>query len=637
MGVNRVNHVSGLICKPCPPCTTTLRFTRENWFRRQTVRVVALASADGVTATLSHTSVAVTLDQPIPTVTVRVMTAQRALTAQFVSPPDQHDGSKRVKLRVAFSEAPENVGADGVQVDGGEVTSVRPVGGQATGGSKASKGTRSASGRKGESKDPKVVWEFEIEPDSHGDVTVSLEAGRPCDETGAICTADGRALSEGISTTVPGPVPLTARFHDVPETHDGDSALRFRVAFSEPIAISFRSLREDAFAVTGGRVTRGTRVDRRKDLFEITVEPDGGGEVAISLPAGRECSVSGAICTWGPPRKPLTNTPAATVPGPADEPAGEPLTASFVDVPAEHDGDSAFTLRMAFSEPLSWMNGRRLREDVVAVAGGRATKASRVNRRRDLWQLTVEPDSLAEVTVTLAAGAACDTPAAVCTSDGRALSNTISATVLGPATPRHLTGTAGADTLAGRDGNDVLTGGLGADALSGGLGHDTLVGDDGDATVSSADEGNDLLYGGSGDDLLYGDGGASDPLAGNDLLYGGRGDDLLFGDGGDDALYGNAGDDTLDGGAGTDTLSGGAGADTFVFAAGHGTDTITDFTPGADRIDLSAFADLGGFASLTLTAAGTNTVLDLSAHGGGTVRLQGIAAADLLAADFLWP
>ena len=339
----------------------------------------------------------------------------------------------------------------------------------------------------------------------------------------------------------------------------------------------------------------------------------------------------------------LTSAATAAVAGPA----AAPLTASFVDVPAEHDGDSAFTLRMAFSEPLSWMNGRRLREDVVAVAGGRATNAGRVNRRRDLWQLTVEPDSLAEVTVTLAAGAACDSPAAVCTKDGRALSNTISATVLGPATPRHLTGTAGADTLAGRDGNDVLTGGLGADALSGGLGHDTLVGDDGDATVNNADEGNDLLYGGSGDDLLYGDGGndalygddgASDPLAGNDLLYGGRGDDLLFGDGGDDALYGNAGNDTLDGGAGTDTLSGGAGADTFVFVAGHGADTITDFFPEeGDRIDLSAFADLIGLASLTLTAEGTDTVLDLSAHGGGTVRLQGIAAADLLAADFLWP
>ena len=181
---------------------STLRFTKENWFRRQTVRVVALASAAGTTATLNHTSVAVTMDRPIPTVTVLVMTgnSQRALTAQFASQPDQHDGSKRIKVRVVFSEAvdesPENVGEHGVDVEGGEVTSARPVDGNAPGGA-ARKGTRSAGGE--------VVWEFEIEPDSHGDVTVSLEAGRPCDEPGAICTADGRALSEGISTTVRGP------------------------------------------------------------------------------------------------------------------------------------------------------------------------------------------------------------------------------------------------------------------------------------------------------------------------------------------------------------------------------------------------------------------------------------------------
>ena len=238
-----------------------------------------------------------------------------SLKGRFVSPPERHDGTKRIKVRVAFSEAPANVGADGVEVEGGAVTSVSPVGGNAPGGA----GTRSVGGRNAGREDREVVWEFEIEPDSHGDVTVSIEAGRPCDEEGAICTADGRSLSEGISTTVEGP-------------------------------------------------------------------------------------------DEGPP----------------------PLTASFEDVPEAHDGESAFTLRIAFSEPLSWMNGRRLREDVVAVAGGRATKASRVNRRRDLWQVTVEPDSRADVTVTFAAGAACDTPAAVCTKDGRALSNTISATVRGP-------------------------------------------------------------------------------------------------------------------------------------------------------------------------------------------------------------
>ena len=254
------------------------------------------------------------------------------LRAWFASQPDQHDGSTRIKVRVAFSDAidesPRNVGEHGVSVDGGEVTSVRPVDGQATGGNAERKGARSAGGQGDDAEDREVVWELEIEPDSDEDVTVSLAAWRPCDETGAICTADGRTLSTAISTTVRGPE----------ESSD-----------------------------------------------------DSGGEEQ------------------------------------------ESLTARFEGMPAEHDGESAFTLRIAFSEPLSWMNGRRLREAVVAVSGGRATKADRVNRRRDLWQLTVEPDSLADVTVTLAAGAACDSPAAVCTKDGRALSQGISTTVRGPA------------------------------------------------------------------------------------------------------------------------------------------------------------------------------------------------------------
>ena len=360
----------------------------------------------------------------------------RSLRAWFESPPERHDGKKRVKVRVAFSEAvdgtPENVGEHGVDVEGGRVTSVRPVGGDAPGGA----GNRSAGGRNAGREDREVVWEFEIEPDSDGDVTVSLDAGRPCGEPGAICTADGRSLSEGIATTVEGPeapAPLTAAFEDMPEAHDGESAFRFRVAFSENIGISYRSLREDAFAVTGGRVTRGRRVDDRRDLFEMTVEPDGDGEVTVTLPAGRECSVSGAICTKGENRRQLTNAPTATVAGPAVESGAAGLTARFARVPLEHDGTTAFKLRIAFSEAIR-MSGRRLRSDVVAVAGGRATKAGRVNRRKDLWKLKVRPDSLADVTVTLAAGAACDSPEAVCTKGEprRRLTNTISATVRGP-------------------------------------------------------------------------------------------------------------------------------------------------------------------------------------------------------------
>ena len=213
----------------------------------------------------------------------------------------------------------------------------------------------------------------------------------------------------------------------MPGEHDGERAFTFRIAFTEPLSwMNGRRLREDVVAVAGGRATSASRVNRRRDLWQLTVEPDSLADVTVTLAAGAACDTPAAVCTKD--GRALSTTIATTVAGPA----AAALTASFEAMPGEHDGERAFTLRIAFSEPLSWMNGRRLREHVVAVAGGRATSASRVNRRRDLWQVTVEPDSLAAVTVTLVAGAACRTPAAVCTSDGRALSTTIATTVRGP-------------------------------------------------------------------------------------------------------------------------------------------------------------------------------------------------------------
>ena len=552
------------------------------------------------------------------------------LTAAFEGLPEAHDGETAFSFRLAFSEAvavtPEAMRTRVLTVAGGAVTGAARVDGE--------------SG----------VWEITVTPDSREDLSIALAPTEDCEAEGAVCTSDGRALSVVPAHIVPGPGPetepaLTASFEGLPEAHDGEEGFHFRVAFSEDIGIGFRSMRDDSFTVDGGEVTKARRVDGRHDLWRITVEPDGEGDVTVTLAAGRECAVSGAICTRGGNRRQLANTPAATVAGPVVEATPVALTASFVEAPHEHDGETAFELRIAFSEDIS-IGFRTFRDASLSVSGGSVKHAKRVDRRKDLWKVTVKPGSLGDVTVTLAGGRACGTAGAVCTGDGRALSATISTTVLGPATARRLTGTADDDTLSGQAGDDVLLGNGGDDTLSGGGGGDTLYGGDDDDTLygggghdvlygddddSGAASGDDDLYGGSGDDTLYGDGG-------NDVLQGGADDDTLYGGGGHDDLYGDGGDDDLYGDGGADSLTGGTGADTFVFAAGDGADTITDFTPEeGDRIDLSAFAGLEGFASLTLTADGSATILDLRAHGGGTVRLLGVAVADLLAADFLWP
>ena len=106
----------------------------------------------------------------------------------------------------------------------------------------------------------------------------------------------------------------------------------------------------------------------------------------------------------------------------------------------------------------------------------------------------------------------------------------------------------------------------------------------------SAGAGNDTLNGTRSNGSL-----AARGDAGDDVFQGGAGDDTLDGGAGADTLRGGGGGDTLDGGAGADTLRGGAGNDTFAYdaisqspAGPANRDSINDFTPGEDRIDLSA-------------------------------------------------
>jgi Ca2+-binding RTX toxin-like protein len=92
---------------------------------------------------------------------------------------------------------------------------------------------------------------------------------------------------------------------------------------------------------------------------------------------------------------------------------------------------------------------------------------------------------------------------------------------------------------------------------------------------------------------------------GNDLFNGADGrSGPVFGGDGNDRLIGGSGNDQLHGGAGNDTLTGGGGADRFYFDtaldASTNVDTITDFTPGVDKIVLSesVFSGLGPLGAL---------------------------------------
>ena len=50
-----------------------------------------------------------------------------------------------------------------------------------------------------------IGWTITVQSDSGAAVTVVLPASTDCDNQGAICTEDGRRLSEGLEFTVSGP------------------------------------------------------------------------------------------------------------------------------------------------------------------------------------------------------------------------------------------------------------------------------------------------------------------------------------------------------------------------------------------------------------------------------------------------
>ncbi len=115
------------------------------------------------------------------------------------------------------------------------------------------------------------------------------------------------------------------------------------------------------------------------------------------------------------------------------EPVPPPLTVSLtVAAPASHNGQAAFTFEIQFSEevPLSY---RTLRDVALTVSGGEVLRAQRVDKPSNIrWRITAEPSGSGDVTIVLPVTGDCDADGAICTEDGRKLSNSLTVAVSGP-------------------------------------------------------------------------------------------------------------------------------------------------------------------------------------------------------------
>ena len=107
------------------------------------------------------------------------------------------------------------------------------------------------------------------------------------------------------------------------------------------------------------------------------------------------------------------------------------LTASFANVPADHNGGN-FTFDLTFSENVD-AGYARIRDDAFTLTG--ATIASAVRKEQGSnqgWTITVQPDGNGAVSITLPETTDCSATGAICTNGSRKLSHSTSTTVAGP-------------------------------------------------------------------------------------------------------------------------------------------------------------------------------------------------------------
>ena len=239
------------------------------------------------------------------TVTVTVL-AVTPITAAVSDVQDSHDGTTPFTFRLRFSEAlPRGFSYttmkdDVFTVTGGTVTRARrlePPG--------------------------NIAWEITVTPSGTADITVTLPVTTDCANTGAICAADNRKLSNAVEFTVARrqqqqSTPLTAATSDVPASHDGSTPITIRLTFSNTLVtgFSYTTMKDDAFTVTGGTITRARCAAPPGNVtWDITITPTSTGDITITLPETTDCADTGAICTDN--GRKLSAAVELTIPGPS--------------------------------------------------------------------------------------------------------------------------------------------------------------------------------------------------------------------------------------------------------------------------------------------------------------------------------
>ena len=281
-------------------------------------------------------------------------------------------------------------------------------------------------------------WHVEVDPTGNGEVSITLPETTDCDDSGAICADDERMLSHATSVRVTGPPAISVSDATVQEAEGAVLVFTATLSHASSRTVTVDYATSDGTAVAGSDYTAASgaltfNAGDTSQTVQVTVLTDSEDEsqetltLTLSNPSQAtldDATGAGAIEN-GESSSGTQEDP------PAEDPPVVLLTASLDNMPATHNG-TAFTFDLTFSEEfgLSYVT---LKTHAFNVTGGTVENAQRTDKPSNIsWRITVKPNGNGDVTVVLPVTTDCNAEGAICTADGRKLSNLLEFTVSGP-------------------------------------------------------------------------------------------------------------------------------------------------------------------------------------------------------------
>ena len=201
-------------------------------------------------------------------------------------------------------------------------------------------------------------------------------------DAGSYTNPAGNVGAAGSDTVTVDTISPSTTITGVPSITNGTTAFAVTVTFSEPMT-DF----DDTGDITATNAAVGSISANSASTYTALITPNGGGDVVIGVPS------NAAIDTGGNGNSAAQNQ-AATLDNTAP-------TAVIRNAPAGHDGATAFTVTVEFSEDVA-----NFVQSDITVANGTVSSFASVNRATYSVQIT--PANTLDITIDVAAGVAQD-------------------------------------------------------------------------------------------------------------------------------------------------------------------------------------------------------------------------------------